>query len=104
MKHVLQAIPGVVPSIATDLLDLGIIKVEDLRDKNPQKLYDDLCLLRHQKIDQCMLYVFRCAVYFASHTKHDPEKLKWWNWKKCCDYEIAVMMKCFCPDGVVTAI
>jgi hypothetical protein len=28
-----------------------------------------------------MLYVFRTAVYYASNSKHDPEKLKWWNWK-----------------------
>ncbi|MGA3073400.1 MAG: helix-hairpin-helix domain-containing protein, partial [Bryobacteraceae bacterium] len=29
----------------------------------------------------CVLYVFRCAVYFASEAEHDPELLKWWNWK-----------------------
>ena len=28
-----------------------------------------------------MLYVFRCAVYFAEHEQHEPEKLKWWYWK-----------------------
>ncbi|NQU25233.1 MAG: pathogenicity locus, partial [Candidatus Nealsonbacteria bacterium] len=27
------------------------------------------------------LYVFRCAVYFASNATHDAELLKWWNWK-----------------------
>jgi hypothetical protein len=26
-------------------------------------------------------YVFRCAVYFASHEVHDPSLLQWWNWK-----------------------
>ncbi|NIV18422.1 MAG: pathogenicity locus, partial [Woeseiaceae bacterium] len=26
------------------------------------------------------LYVFRCAVYYASEEDHDPELLKWWNW------------------------
>jgi hypothetical protein len=34
-----------------------------------------------QHVDRCVLYVFRCAVYFASESKHDPELLKWWNWK-----------------------
>lgn len=29
------------------------------------------------QVDRCMLYVFRCAVYY----EHDPELLKWWNWK-----------------------
>jgi hypothetical protein len=28
-----------------------------------------------------ILYVFRCAVYCASNENHDPELLKWWNWK-----------------------
>lgn len=32
-------------------------------------------------MDRCMLYVFRCAVYYASSEQHDPELLKWWNWK-----------------------
>jgi hypothetical protein len=32
-------------------------------------------------VDRCLLYVFRCAVYFASHKKHDPKLLLWWNWK-----------------------
>ena len=28
-----------------------------------------------------MLYVFRCAIYYASNTEHNPELLKWENWK-----------------------
>jgi hypothetical protein len=31
--------------------------------------------------DKCLLYEFRCAVYFAEGGR-DQEKLKWWNWKK----------------------
>lgn len=26
-------------------------------------------------------YVFRCAKYYAVNSEHDPELLKWWNWK-----------------------
>jgi hypothetical protein len=48
---------------------------------NPESLYSDLCQQVGQHVDRCVLYVFRCAVYFASETKHDPELLKWWNWK-----------------------
>jgi hypothetical protein len=33
-------------------------------------------------VDRCMLYVFRCAVYYATNKKHDPKLLKWWNWKE----------------------
>jgi hypothetical protein len=76
----LQVIPGVGPSIAQDLIDLGIQRVDELRDRDPQKMYDELCAMRGERLDRCMLYVFRCAVYFASRSEHEPERLKWWNW------------------------
>ncbi len=78
----LMTIPGVGQSIAGDLYDLGIRSVGDLRGNNPERLYDHLCLLRGQRIDRCMLYVLRCAVYFATARRHDPDLLKWWNWKE----------------------
>jgi hypothetical protein len=31
--------------------------------------------------DRCLLYVFRCAVYYASTAAPEPELLKWWSWK-----------------------
>ncbi len=77
----LQTIPGVGPSIERDLLDLGISRVEDLRSADPEQLYERLCVQRGAHIDRCVLYVFRCAGYFASQQTHDPELLKWWNWK-----------------------
>ncbi|MBN1549110.1 helix-hairpin-helix domain-containing protein [Candidatus Babeliales bacterium] len=77
----LQEIPGVGPSIAQDLWDLGIRKIGDLRLRNPEQMYKELCALRGMHIDRCVLYVFRCAVYYASHDKHTPALLKWWNWK-----------------------
>ena len=77
----LRIIPGVGKEISKDLQCLGISAVADLRDRDPQQLYDQLCKLEGQKVDRCVLYVFRCAVYFASHEEHEPELLKWWNWK-----------------------
>ncbi len=77
----LESIPGVGKSIAQDLRDIGIDRPSCLKGKNPDRLYEKLCALRGQHIDRCMLYVFRCAVYFVSHKTHDPEKLKWWYWK-----------------------
>lgn len=76
-----QTIPGIGKSIAQDLWNLGLRSISDLKGKDPQKLYDQLCLQQRQHLDRCLLYTFRCAAYFASHTKHDPEKLKWWFWK-----------------------
>ena len=39
------------------------------------------CIQKGFTEDRCELYVFRCAVYYAEHEEHDPEKLKWWYWK-----------------------
>lgn len=77
----LSSIPGVGPSIASNLHSLGIRQVADLRGRNPELLYSELCREMGQHVDRCVLYVFRCAVYFASESRHDPELLKWWNWK-----------------------
>ena len=77
----LQTIPGVGKSISQDLVDIGIKSVSDLKGKNPEVLYEKSNRLAGAKQDRCLLYVFRCAVYFAEHTKHNPEKLKWWYWK-----------------------
>jgi hypothetical protein len=77
----LQRIPGIGPSLARDLVDLGIKRVSDLRGRNPERLYERLSVLRGQRPDRCVLYVFRCAVYFSSNKRHDPERLKWWHWK-----------------------
>ena len=77
----LLRIPGVGPSIRSDLHRLGIREVAHLRGRNPESLYTQLCRLNGHHVDRCVLYVFRCAVYFASESKHDPELLKWWKWK-----------------------
>jgi len=79
----LMEIPGVGKSIATDLLRIGIKRVADLKGKSPQALYDESNALAGVVQDRCLLYTFRCAVYYANTAgkKRDPEKLKWWNWK-----------------------
>jgi len=77
----LTQIPGVGKSIANDLVNIGIKKIEDLKDKDPLKLYERSNKFAGVVQDRCLLYVFRGAVYYASNKKHDPEKLKWWNWK-----------------------
>jgi len=49
--------------------------------RDPEDLYLKLCDHKGAKVDRCVLYVFRCAVYYATETHHDPELHKWWNWK-----------------------
>ena len=78
----LTQIPGVGEAIAQHIRNIGISSVKQFKDKDPEKLYQRLCDFKAGPVDRCMLYVLRCAVYYASNTEHDPELLKWWNWKE----------------------
>lgn len=78
----LLKIPGVGKSIKEDFIQMGYTNVEMLKDKNPDFLYQQLCAIKGHQVDKCMLYVFRCAVYYASTEEKNPELLKWWNWKE----------------------
>ena len=79
----LRQIPGVGISIAKDLWNIGIKSVADLKAQDPQALYDQSNQYAGTVQDRCLLYVFRCAVYYAETpaAERDTEKLKWWNWK-----------------------
>jgi hypothetical protein len=79
-KH-LEQIPGVGERIAQELRNIGIHSVSQLKGRNPENLYQKLCNFKASPVDRCLLYVLRCAIYYASNTEHDPELLKWWNWK-----------------------
>lgn len=79
----LKQIPGVGISIANDLWDIGITSIKELKDKDPEVLYATSNKYAGVVQDRCLLYVFKCAVYYAKTpiSKQDPEKLKWWNWQ-----------------------
>lgn len=76
----LREIPGVGKSIAEDLNGIGIYSPRELRNKDPEDLYRQICKKQGVTIDRCLLYVMRCAVYYASTTNPKPDLLKWWNW------------------------
>ncbi len=77
----LRSIPGVGEDLQKHLRDLGIATVDDLKGRDPEALYEEDCLQNGCRLDRCVLYVYRLAVYYAGHETHEPEKLKWWNWK-----------------------
>jgi hypothetical protein len=81
LKNDLLKIPGVGKSISKDLDDLGISKIEDLKNKDPEILYANLCKIRGVKQDICLLYVFRCAVAYSKMAGKNRENLKWWDFK-----------------------
>ncbi len=76
----LESIPGIGPSLAEDLRLIGIDRPSCLKGKDPELLYRKLERVTGTHQDRCVLYTFRCAVYYASEKSHDPELLKWWNW------------------------
>jgi hypothetical protein len=80
-RKAFQRLPGVGPSIAQDLLDLGLKSPADLVGADPEELYERSCLLQGVRIDRCLLYVYRCAVHVAEHPEAPEDLRKWWNWK-----------------------
>jgi hypothetical protein len=80
-KTELQRIPGVGRETEKDLIRLGFSTIASLKGADPEEMYERECLERGVRIDRCQLYVYRCAVYYASTDNPEPEKLKWWNWK-----------------------
>jgi Pathogenicity locus len=79
----LSSIPGIGKSLAADLVNIGIKSIEELQDRDPETLYDLSNAFAGCIQDRCVLYAFRCAVYYANTPAEirDPGKLKWWNWK-----------------------
>ena len=77
----LTQIPGIGRAVADDLIQMGYKKVSDLKDKDAERLYHKSNRQAGVIQDRNLLYTFRCAVYFASNTKHDEEKLKLPHWK-----------------------
>ena len=82
-EKLLRTIPGIGPRMAKDLWDLGIRTLADLAAQNPEEMFERLRVMAGGKMDRCVLYDFRSAVYFAKTPpeKRDPVKLKWWTWK-----------------------
>lgn len=80
-KSDLRQIPGVGLQTEQDLLRLGYPTVASLRGADPEEIYQRDCCERGCTIDRCQLYVYRCAVYYASTPDPDPQLLQWWKWK-----------------------
>ena len=77
----LQTIPGIGKAISRKLYNIGIHKISDLRNADPEEIYFKTCAYDGEQHCRCLLYVFRAAVYFASTKTPNPEKLLWNNWK-----------------------
>ena len=72
----LTDLPNIGKACAQDLEAMGITKPEQLKGKDPLKLYEKLCKIQGQRIDPCMLDTFMSVVDFMDGGKPRP----WWDY------------------------
>ena len=72
----LEQIPNVGPAIASKMWLIDISSPQDLLDKDPYAMYDDLCEVTGVNHDHCLIDVFISAVRFM---KGNPAK-PWWKY------------------------
>jgi len=70
------------PAMLEDFEVLGINSVAQLRRRNPQRMYRELCRIKKQVIDPCCLDVFVAAVAQAKDPNLPIEQRQWWYWSR----------------------
>ncbi len=72
----LEQIPNVGPAIADDLRLIDVSSPQDLLERDPYKMYDDLCDTTGVRHDPCVIDVFIAAVRFMAGEPSKP----WWKY------------------------
>jgi hypothetical protein len=72
----LTDLPNIGPSLAADLELIGIKTPNDLKGKDPKKLYDTLCEKSGAIHDPCVLDVFMSITEFMN----GGEAKVWWDY------------------------
>jgi hypothetical protein len=78
MPDELTTIPNVGPKVAARLRRLGIEAPADLAGRDPEELFDRLCLMDGRREDPCLLDTFRAAVDYANGEPARP----WWEYSR----------------------
>ena len=68
----LQRHPGIGPATAGDLIRLRITRIEQLRGRDPLKLYRALCRRDGVRHDPCALDVFMALIHYAETGEAKP--------------------------------
>lgn len=71
---------GIGKAMLRDFDRLGVRSVSELARRNPDRLYDQLCVLTGTRQDPCVLDTFRCAVAQAKDPDLPVEQTNWWFW------------------------
>jgi Pathogenicity locus len=78
MSAELQSIPNIGPAIARKLARLDVERVDDLRGRDGEELFERLCLLDGRRHDPCLLDTFVAAVAYANGEPARP----WWEFSR----------------------
>ena len=78
----LKDLVSVGPAMLEDFELLGVQTVAQLRRRNPQRMYRELCRIRGQRIDPCCLDTFMAAVAQARDPELPIEQRHWWYWSR----------------------
>jgi Pathogenicity locus len=78
----LKDLVSVGPAMVRDFQLLGVRSLEQLAQRNPEKLYEKLCEITGQAQDICCLDVFRAAVAQARNPRLPSEQAQWWYWSR----------------------
>jgi hypothetical protein len=81
-KRQLDDLVSVGPAMVRDFEMLGVRSVGQLARRNPEKLYEKLCVVTGQAQDICCLDVFRAAVEQARNPRLPIEQAQWWYWSR----------------------
>jgi len=74
----LEALPNVGPAVAKKLELLGINDERDLRDQDPDVLFERLCAIEGRSHDPCLLDTFTAVV---DHVRGAPAR-PWWDYSR----------------------
>jgi len=78
----LRDLVSVGPAMLEDFELLGIRSVTQLKRRSPERMYQNLCRLKGQRIDPCCLDVFVAAVAQAKDPDLPVEQRQWWYWSR----------------------
>lgn len=78
----LEDLISVGPAMLRDFELLGIRTVQQLAQRNPAKLYQQLCRATGQRINICCQDVFSAAVAQARDPFLPAEQCQWWYWSR----------------------
>ena len=79
----LKDLVSIGPAMLEDFELLGIHSVAQLKRRNPQRMYRDLCRIRNQVIDPCCLDTFVAAVAQAKDPNLPIEQRQSWYGAEC---------------------